>query len=177
MNWDVIGAIAELIGAVAVVVSIIYLARQVRQGVNSIDNATFSETATSWREVLELTTQYTEEFLSGLTQYTSMPPVKKWKFSSVMHGQMSNFENFHLKRQKGWLDEEQAERWRQLLIWYLSWPGVEQWWEQFSQIYTVQFQKHVSEIRKGLEDGSIPKPDLGGFGLDDVTQQGVQPAT
>lgn len=177
MNWDAIGAIAEVLGAVAVVVSIIYLARQVRQGVNSIDNATFSETATSWRECLGLTTQHTEEFLRGLTQYPSMPPVDKWKFSSVMHGQMSNFENFHLKWQKGWLDEEQADRWRHLVIWYLAWPGVEQWWEQFSQIYTAQFQEHVSEIRKGLKDGSIPKPDLGGFGLDDVTQQVVQPAS
>jgi len=65
VKWDAIGAIAEVLGAVAVVVSIIYLARQVRQGVNSIENATFSETATSWREVLGLTTEHAEEFLSG----------------------------------------------------------------------------------------------------------------
>ena len=31
MNWDAIGAIAELLGAVAVIISIIYLAAQVRQ--------------------------------------------------------------------------------------------------------------------------------------------------
>ena len=31
MNWDAIGAVAELIGAIAVIISIIYLAAQVRQ--------------------------------------------------------------------------------------------------------------------------------------------------
>ena len=31
MQWDAIGAIAEALGAVAVIVSIVYLARQVRQ--------------------------------------------------------------------------------------------------------------------------------------------------
>jgi len=94
-----------------------------------------------------------------------------------MHGHFANIENFYLKRQKGWIDEEQAERWRQLLIWYLSWPGVEQWWEQFFQIYTAQFQKRVSEIQKGLEDGSIPKPDLRGFLDDGAVRQSTQPGT
>ena len=31
MNWDALGAIAELIGAVAIIISIVYLAVQVRQ--------------------------------------------------------------------------------------------------------------------------------------------------
>ena len=31
MNWDALGAVAELLGAIAVIVSIIYLAAQVRQ--------------------------------------------------------------------------------------------------------------------------------------------------
>ena len=35
MNWDAIGALSELLGATAVVVSIIYLALQVRQNSSS----------------------------------------------------------------------------------------------------------------------------------------------
>lgn len=31
MNWDAVGAIAEMIGSIAVIVSILYLAMQVRQ--------------------------------------------------------------------------------------------------------------------------------------------------
>ena len=31
MNWDAIGAIAELLGAIGVIASLIYLATQVRQ--------------------------------------------------------------------------------------------------------------------------------------------------
>ncbi len=120
MNWEAIGAVGEVLGAVAVVVSIIYLARQVRHGVNSIENATFSETATSWRETLGLTAQYADEFMKALTHYASMPRADRWKFNTVMHSQMSNLENFYLKRRKGWIDEEQGERWRQVLIWYLS---------------------------------------------------------
>ena len=34
MNWDAIGAVGEVIGAMAVVISIIYLAVQIRHGAN-----------------------------------------------------------------------------------------------------------------------------------------------
>ena len=32
MNWDAIGAIAELLGAIGVIASLLYLARQMRNG-------------------------------------------------------------------------------------------------------------------------------------------------
>jgi len=31
MNWDAIGAVGEVVGAVAVVVTLLYVARQIRQ--------------------------------------------------------------------------------------------------------------------------------------------------
>lgn len=144
MNWEAISAVSEVLGAIAVVVSIAYLARQVRHGVNFIQNVTYSETASSWRESLGITMQHTDQFLSGVTLYVSMTSTDRWKFNTLMHIQMANFENFLLKRQKGWIDEEQGERWRQVLIWYLSWPGVEQWWNQYSQ----NVYQEISDLRQ-----------------------------
>lgn len=37
MNWDAIGTIAEVVGAVAVVVSLIYLAAQIRQNTKQVE--------------------------------------------------------------------------------------------------------------------------------------------
>ena len=36
MNWDAVGAIAELVGAIAVIVSILYLAVQVKQSAEDV---------------------------------------------------------------------------------------------------------------------------------------------
>ena len=41
MNWDAIGAIAELLGAVGVIASLIYLATQIRQNTRSVRGATY----------------------------------------------------------------------------------------------------------------------------------------
>jgi len=67
------------------------------------------------------------------------------------------------------IDEEHGERWKRIIIWYLAWPGVAQWWAQFAIAYTDTFQDYVNELLKGLADGSIPVPDHSGFDVD-VTQ-------
>lgn len=41
MNWDAIGAIGEILGAIAVIGTLIYLAAQVRQNIASVKTATY----------------------------------------------------------------------------------------------------------------------------------------
>lgn len=168
MNWDAIGAAGEVLGALAVVVSIVYLGRQVKHGVNSIENDAYSENASTFRAVLGLTGQYNDQFIHGLKHFDSMSPGDRWKFAIVMNGQLSNFESFFYKQKRQYIDEEHGERWKRIIIWYLSWPGVALWWEQFSIAYTDTFQDYVNELLKGLADGSIPKPDQTGFDVDNM---------
>ena len=44
MNWDAIGAIGETLGAIAVVVTLIYLAAQIRQNSRFVKAATYHST-------------------------------------------------------------------------------------------------------------------------------------
>lgn len=39
MNWEAIGALGEIAGAVAVIVTLLYLAKQIRQNSKSLDRA------------------------------------------------------------------------------------------------------------------------------------------
>ncbi len=43
MNWDAIGAIAELLGAVGVIASLVYLAGQIRQNTRATRGATYQD--------------------------------------------------------------------------------------------------------------------------------------
>ena len=54
MNWDALGAIAELIGAVTVISTLIYLALQVRHGRESTDLNTMMLQAANWRHFQSL---------------------------------------------------------------------------------------------------------------------------
>ena len=43
MNWEVLGSVGELVGALAVVVSLIYLAMQVRQNTSALEVSTHQD--------------------------------------------------------------------------------------------------------------------------------------
>ena len=51
MNWEVIGAVSELIGALAVIASLVYLAYQVRQHTRVIQSSSFQATTDSLNHI------------------------------------------------------------------------------------------------------------------------------
>ncbi|MFT4799432.1 MAG: hypothetical protein ACJAYE_003628 [Candidatus Azotimanducaceae bacterium] len=51
MNWDAVGAVAELVGAAGVIVTLIYLATQVRQNTKSISTSSFQATTDALNQV------------------------------------------------------------------------------------------------------------------------------
>ena len=57
MNWDAIGALAELLGAAAVLVTIVYLARQIKQNSDIARVEAFRDMQKQWSEMRERTMQ------------------------------------------------------------------------------------------------------------------------
>ncbi|MGI9263487.1 MAG: hypothetical protein ACR2QU_01075 [Gammaproteobacteria bacterium] len=51
MNWEVIAAIAESVGAVAVLITLIYLAVQIRQNTAAVATATYESTMTGFNDI------------------------------------------------------------------------------------------------------------------------------
>ena len=54
MNWDAIGACAEVVGAIGVVVSLVYLAIQVRSNTSALKAGASFETTHSWATFNEM---------------------------------------------------------------------------------------------------------------------------
>ena len=52
MNWDAIGAIAELLGAVGVIVSLVYLATQIRQSREQMNQNTVALRTAAYQQLL-----------------------------------------------------------------------------------------------------------------------------
>ena len=51
MNWDAIAAVGELLGASAVLVTLIYLAIQIRQNTSAVATATYESTMTGLNDI------------------------------------------------------------------------------------------------------------------------------
>ena len=53
MNWEAIGAVGEVLGAFAVVLTLVYLAVQIRQNTSSTRTSTYSDTTDGWHNYLQ----------------------------------------------------------------------------------------------------------------------------
>ena len=133
MNWDAVGAIAELAGAVGVIASLIYLARQIRQS-----NATDKLTATlglqaSYNEVAALFAEDGELIATGLADLSKLDDSDRFKFSVKLNMLYSHIEIVHSHYQKGLIDRDLARRTYEQLYWYRDREGVTRWWERLGR--------------------------------------------
>jgi len=53
MNWDAIGAVGEVVGAICVVLTLGYLAVQIRQNTRATRATTYSSTTGGWHDDLQ----------------------------------------------------------------------------------------------------------------------------
>jgi hypothetical protein len=82
MNWEAIGVTAEVVGAIAVVVSLVYLAVQVRSNTRALRASSSFETAHSWASLNEQIVS----MLAGDSQFQSGDESRLVRASALFYG-------------------------------------------------------------------------------------------
>jgi len=150
MNWDAIGAVAELVAAVGVIFSLVYLARQIRQS-----NATDQLTATlslqsSYNECGDLFLRDGDVVAQGLVDLDSLDPAGQLKFLVIFHLFFGHVELVHSHERKGMLDPDLLNRTYTSLYAYYRLPGVKQWWDRMGRgQFSREFVAFVEDPNEG----------------------------
>jgi len=132
MNWDAVGAIAEVLGVIAVVVSLIYVGHQVRQNTLQIrhDNLRASVRGaldTNWH--FHRNSQVFDIFRKGISSFDGLEPKEKAHFHSILVDLAFYFEIIRNMHVSGLIDQRAVETNQRFLIAILLTPGGRQWWE------------------------------------------------
>ena len=159
MNWDAIGAVAEVIGVFAVVVSVLYLAKQVKNG-NDLDRTrTFRDIMYGMvaHNNVMFGPENAELVTKGFKDYESLPPVEKIRFAHLLASYFQFPEDSWNSAQVELLGDETMENWS----WYLRtqfFPhlGVRQWWSLYRSTYSPGFQSWIDEIVKSVDPNDDP---------------------
>ena len=155
MNWTAVGAIGELVGAVAVVVSVLYLAWQVRRQVQEAQLAAIHEVSEGFREGIAATfldEQRAELFVAAKDGVEELTEAQRLQFVAFIQRNYRVWEDAFYQRRQKRLDEP---HWRSMERQYsalLSWPGVQWVWSIRRDFFTPEFREYVD----GLEPGSHP---------------------
>ncbi len=112
MNWDAISAIAELLGALAVIVTLIYLAVQLRQQ-NTVTKALIeqqrADSVIQLAAVLSVTENrilYTKAVLDRSLTPADLSEEENIHLKIILSPLRANFENTYQQFQSGYISEE-----------------------------------------------------------------------
>jgi hypothetical protein len=104
VNWEAISAIGQLVGALAVVVSLIYLAREVRSNARATRQAAMRSTLDSFNRLHQQLTDHPDLgglYYRGLDDFESLEGLDRARFNWLMHQVFRNVEDIyheHLER-------------------------------------------------------------------------------
>ena len=152
---QLLGSYGEFFGAIAVLITLIYLSLQVRQ--NNIANKVSSNQAINKKTSDYLKMLYQNEaaldiWVRGRESFHGLEQRDKLKFELMMYDGFGNFHEHWHQAQAGVTDETQFVRVKTLIELYFSQPGIVQAWRHISKHYGFdeQFNFFIEEqIRKG----------------------------
>jgi hypothetical protein len=164
MNWEALTAIAGLLGAIGVIVTLIYLSAQIKQNNNQLRGAATTAVFEYQRTLTEMLTTNTELYKIALRGNEDFNPLNAWEkqqFTLWCLHETSMWEMCHKLHQQGALDEAlylgKKAYWLQLH----SSPGRREWWKNHTAMLSDEFYKEISEeleaipVRKLRESNPI----------------------
>ena len=178
MNWSEFAAIAEAVASLAVVISLIYLAIQVRLQAKENQMSVVNSLTQQWGEALRTFATHKdlyEIWIRGLADFESLSAEERGRFSAIVVNLTQIFESLHLHHRAGKVDAGLWAGFDNRLRDVFATPGVQQWWALRKHWHTPRFQEYVdraiasSEQRKGIYVA------LYGKGFDKRTKADIEP--
>ena len=160
MSLEDLGNIGEFVAAVAVVVSLIYLAVQIRQNTSSLRTSTFQSAASrasDFTRAVAEQKELTHIFRTGLGAPEQLEDDDdRLRFVMLLTTVFRHYEDLLFQYRAGNLSSESWDAWRYGLRSYFSNPGFPPFWDLRRLSFTESFRQFVETERETTE----PLPTL-----------------
>lgn len=149
MNWDAIGAIGEIVGALAVVVSLVYLAIQIRTQNSQAKLSALHEMS---RELRGTTAMFATENISAIfvranKDFDSLEEAESVQLIVLVTNLFRAWENTFLEHRDGNLDQNVWSALSREYTQVMGIPSFQHIWAIRKQNYDPAFQEYVDSIK------------------------------
>ena len=162
VNWEAISAIGQIVGSIAVVVSLIYLAREVRSNAHATQLAARRSTLDSLHQLIRQVTEHADlaELRSrGFRDYESLEGTDLARFDSYMHGVFRTVEDVYYLHLRGHLDDPHFFYGLEAVLRDVNTaPGVQAWWRSHSRWFRgEEFAKFINQQQQTAKPPSLDR--------------------
>lgn len=158
MTLQDLGNLGEIVGSLAVVISLLYLAAQIRQNSRLLRASALEQQMAAGAAMLQTTggSLETARVLGrGLGGLDQLQGAERTQFFSLLGLAFIGFQTSWYLHAEGLSNEDMWRRQRSIIRWYLSQPGVRAWWDGFAR-ETVMSAGFVKMVEAELL-GAVPQ--------------------
>jgi hypothetical protein len=146
MNWTAIGAVAELIAAIGVIASLVYVGFQIRQNTLSVTasaHRAINDKFISVNEFIGSDPNLIKAFLVGRERLEDLDEVDMGRFITIWMNILLHFEDVFYQHRQGLVGDQYWERIERMIGFYVTEPGVQRYWDLFKGWSTDDFRAYL----------------------------------
>lgn len=164
MTLQDLGNLGEILGALAVVISLFYVGSQIRQNTAAVRSSTAQavhDNYASWYGQIAANGELAQISVKGLKDYTVLSEVEKARFVSICMAFLSFSQNAFYQWREGSLRPQLWVGWEALMINLVSSPGGKLFWAERAYAFGDEFRAHVENVIMKR----TPAPEAKAFGV------------
>jgi hypothetical protein len=168
MSLSDLANIGQVIGAIAVVISLIYVALQIRQNTNAVRSATAQtvhEHFAKWYHLVAADDELARIVANGLRDYGSLSEQQRVRFIATFMAFLSYSQNAFLKWREGLLASPLWLGWELVIMNLVCAPGGQAFWKDRAYMFGDEFRRYIDDDLIKRKPHADARP-MGVFNLD-----------
>lgn len=148
MNWEAIGAVGEILGAIAVIATLIYLAKQIRQNSQAVQVSALRDTTEQWNrwsEVLANSTELADIVARGNKSYKQLPEADSLRYGAYVQMFFDCTESY-----RALVSEHRVQKdldvLESIVRRRICETGFSEWWSENQRDYDAEFIEWINSI-------------------------------
>lgn len=157
-SLEQISLIVNIIGGIAIIISLIFVGLQLRESSKATRSATAATTVselTSWYSNLGNSEQGSNVFWNFMMRPESLTPEQRFQAIVNIHGIMLTWQNSYYLLKEGTLDKRVHESLLEIINGVKNNPGFQIFWKERKSIFLNEFQEYVEGIMASNKLNSI----------------------
>jgi hypothetical protein len=145
-----LASLAEIVGAIAVVISLVYVGAQVRDTTRAVRSAAINDaniTLQSWYELMSGDAQGINVFLEAATSTEPLSREEEFRYMMQSMAFFYAIQNVYLLGREGSLDDDTAAALTAGIQATRNTPGFDRFWSQRRWYFKPEFVEFVEQIR------------------------------
>ena len=162
MNWEMISAIGQMLGAIGVIISLVYLAIQIRGQKKESRSAAMNALVSHFSDLMRSQVENPDLcalWLRGLHSFDELDGPSKLRLGSHLGRQIRAADSLYLHFLDGTLDPRLWRGFERTIADVAAYPGFQKWWPTRKHWYSDELgaliDSHIRTAKPRLYDGYV----------------------